>query len=161
MIRVWSLFFINKDIKKAVEIMRSKREKGELRKLAMGAKARLKSGYWTAVKQERENARELAITSGKSTESIDEYYKTKHTREIKATINSVNNSDELMYKKVCEILDKNEDIINPVNSLIDHEKYDQMDFVSKQRYLLMLMSKYSELKERYYKEKQFLNRMSN
>ncbi len=141
--------------------MRSKREKGELRKLAMGAKARLKSGYWSEVKKERENARELALQSGKSTESVDEYYKAKHTREIKATINSVNNSDELMYKKVCEILEKNEDIINPVNCLIDHEKYDNMDFVSKQRYLFMLMSKYSELKERYFKEKQFMGRVTN
>jgi hypothetical protein len=66
-----------------------------------------------------------------------------------------------MYKKVCEILEKNEDIINPVNCLIDHEKYDNMDFVSKQRYLFMLMSKYSELKERYFKEKQFMGRVTN
>ncbi|HHW89493.1 MAG TPA: hypothetical protein GX745_01135 [Clostridiales bacterium] len=136
--------------------MRGKKEKGELRKLAAGAKARLKSGYWTAVKQERELARQKALEEGKPSQLIDEFYKNKHTREIKATINSVNNSDEILYKKVCEILDKNEDIINPVKSLIDQEKYEKMDFVSRQRYLLMLMSKYSELKERYYKEKQFL-----
>jgi hypothetical protein len=135
--------------------MRGKKEKGELRKLAQSAKARLKSGYWTAIKQEREQARQRALEEGR-TSTIDEYYKTKHDREIKATINSVNNSDEILYKKVCEILDKDEDIINPVNSLIDKEKYEQMDFVSRQRYLLMLMSKYSELKERYYREKQLL-----
>ncbi|HEY8443657.1 MAG TPA: hypothetical protein VIL24_02530 [Clostridia bacterium] len=135
--------------------MRGKKEKGELRKLAQSAKARLKSGYWTAVKQERELARQKALEEGR-TSMIDEYYKTKHDREIKATINSVNNSDEILYKKVCEILDKDEDIINPVNCLIDKEKYEQMDFVSRQRYLLMLMSKYSELKERYYREKQLL-----
>lgn len=136
--------------------MRGKKEKGELRKLAASAKMRLKSGYWTAIKQERELARQKAMEEGKPSQIVDDYYKNKHTREIKATINSVNNSDELLYKKVCEILDKDEDIINPVNSLIDKEKYEQMDFAARQRYLFMLMSKYSELKERYYKEKQFL-----
>ncbi|HEY8424191.1 MAG TPA: hypothetical protein VIL23_05505 [Clostridia bacterium] len=136
--------------------MRGKKEKSELKKLAQSAKMRLKSGYWTAVKKERELARQRALEEGRTSEMIDEYYKDKHSREIKATINSVNNSDEILYKKVCEILEKDEDIINPVNCLIDKEKYEQMDFVSRQRYLLMLMSKYSELKERYYREKQFL-----
>lgn len=142
-------------------MMRNKREKGELRKLATGAKLRLKSGYWTDIKLERDLAKADAVNNGKSTESVDVFFKTKHSREIKATINSINNSDELLYKKVCDILEDNEDIINPVNLLIDKEKYEDMDFNGKQRYIFMLMSKYSELKERYYREKQFMKKLNN
>lgn len=135
---------------------KTKREKGELRMLACGAKERMKSGYWTKIRQEREQARERAAEEGCPAEAVDEFYKAKHTREIKANINALNNHDEELYKKVCQILEQDEDVINPVNALIDQSKYEQMDANGRQRYILTLMSKYSELKERYYKEKRFL-----
>lgn len=131
------------------------KEKSKLKKLAQSAKERLKSGYWSEVKVERERAKESAESNGHCAGSVNDYYKEKFTREIKANINKINQSDEVLYKKVCQILDSDEDIVNPVNSLIDREKYEGMDFASRQRYVFMLMSKYSEMKERYYKEKAF------
>ena len=68
--------------------------------------------------------------------------------------------DQLLYKKVCKMLDEDKIIINPINELIDKKYYDTLSLESKQRYILDLSDKYREMKERYDKER-ILSRASN
>ncbi len=128
-----------------------KREKGELRTMASQAKMRLKIGYWTQVKEERENAYKSAAADGINPQAVNDYYRTKVSRDIRSSEGK--SHDDELYKKVCVMLDDNEDIINPIGRLIDNDKYSRMDSREKQRYIMMLAAKYQELSERYFNEK--------
>ena len=61
--------------------------------------------------------------------------------------------DQLLYKKVCRMLDEDRIIINPINELIDKKYYDSLSMESKQRYILDLSDKYRQMKERYNRER--------
>ena len=61
--------------------------------------------------------------------------------------------DQLLYKKVCKMLDEDRIIINPINELIDKKYYDTLSFESKQRYILDLSEKYRQMKDRYDRER--------
>ena len=60
--------------------------------------------------------------------------------------------DQLLYNKVCRMLDEDRIIINPINELIDKKYYDTLSIESKQRYILDLSDKYKEMKDRYDRE---------
>lgn len=64
----------------------------------------------------------------------------------------VNTYDELLYKRVCELLDKGLENANPVGQLIDKKVFLGLDFEAKQHYIATLSYKYKILKQRYYKE---------
>ena len=51
------------------------------------------------------------------------------------------------------MLDKDNDITNPIAELVDKEKYASLDSNGKQRYIMTLSAKYQELSERYYQER--------
>lgn len=68
--------------------------------------------------------------------------------------------DQILYDKVCKMLDEDRIIINPINELIDKKYYDNLSLESKQRYILDLSDKYREMKERYDRE-HTLSRASN
>lgn len=61
--------------------------------------------------------------------------------------------DQILYKKVCQMLDDERIIINPINELIDKKYYETLSFESKQRYILDLSDKYRQMKERYDRER--------
>lgn len=61
--------------------------------------------------------------------------------------------DQLLYKKVCQMLDEDRIIINPINELIDKKYYETLSLESKQRYILDLSDKYRQMKERYDRER--------
>lgn len=61
--------------------------------------------------------------------------------------------DQLLYKKVCRMLEEDRIIINPINELIDKKYYDSLSIESKQRYILDLAEKYREMKERFDRER--------
>lgn len=61
--------------------------------------------------------------------------------------------DQLLYKKVCRMLEEDRIIINPINELIDKKYYDSLSIESKQRYILDLSEKYREMKERFDRER--------
>ena len=68
--------------------------------------------------------------------------------------------DQMLYKKVCKMLEDEQIIINPINELIDKKYYNTLSVESKQRYILDLSDKYREMKERYDREHAF-SRVSN
>lgn len=67
------------------------------------------------------------------------------------TITVINNKDELLYQKVCDLLSRG-NTLNPVGQLIDQKIFSSLDMEAKQKYIYNLTEKYKELKLRYYKE---------
>ena len=85
---------------------------------------------------------------------VSELQRAKFSREMNSVVNIENaGRDEQMYKKVCEILDSDEDVVNPIGRLMDKSCYSGLDDGGKQRYILELSKKFNDLKERYYKER--------
>jgi len=156
-ISIWLCSFIC-DITKKEGRNEMSKPKSELRKLATAAKQRLKNGYWTDYKQKQKELSVLANAQGRDPEQASAVLRGRYAREINASTNSICNSEENFYKKVCNILDTDGDIINPVNMLADREKMDSLDPDSRQRYIFTLMSKYSEMKQRYEDEKAKMSR---
>lgn len=70
--------------------------------------------------------------------------------------NFATDEDELLWEKVCQIMESDSDSISPISKLIDHSKYDNMDEIARQIYVLKLTDKYTELKQKYLKEKEYL-----
>ena len=60
--------------------------------------------------------------------------------------------DEIFYEKVCAMLTENEDIMNPIVTLIDKNLYDNMQETSRQKYFFDVLEKYWECKERFERE---------
>ena len=103
------------------------KENSELKRLAQSAKNRLKKGYW-------QGASEDVVPS--HAESEIGYA-----------------AEEEMYAKVREMLSVDECVLDPIGRLIDRGRFQKMDPVERDRYVLDLAKIYVRLKERYYREK--------
>ena len=62
--------------------------------------------------------------------------------------------DEILYRKVCELLSQNKVVTNPIGMLADKQKMSTMSEQAKQHYVFELSKKFKEMKERYFKERQ-------
>lgn len=85
------------------------------------------------------------------------YSKDKSIFEHIQYINSYNEQDQLLYKKICKMLAEDRIIINPINELIDKKYYNSLSIEAKQKYIFDLSDKYKEMKERYLKEHEILS----
>ena len=132
----------------------AKREYGELKKSAMLAKQRLRMGYWQQLKEERERVLSKMGDSEANKRLVSEAQRARLIRDTASIINRAQaGEDEKLYERVCRILDEDEDVINPIGRLIEHDEYDSLDDGGRQKYILELSKKYRELKERYYAER--------
>lgn len=130
------------------------KEYSELKKRAMLAKQRLKMGYWQNLLQERDDLISLNGNTERAKAVAEELRRKKFTRDNLLSLNSEQaKEDEELFEKVCKMLDKDDDPINPIGMLIDREVYDKLDAMGKQKYVLHLSKKYREMKERYALEK--------
>ena len=120
----------------------------------MLAKQRLKMGYWQNLLQERDDLISLNGSTERAKAVAEELRRKKFTRDNLLSLNSEQaKEDEELFEKVCKMLDKDDDPINPIGMLIDREVYDKLDAMGKQKYVLHLSKKYREMKERYALEK--------
>ena len=132
----------------------AKKEYGELKKRAMLAKQRLRMGYWQQLQEERERVLSKVGDSDANKRMVSEAQRARLKRDTISVINRAETrEDEKLYERVCRILDEDEDVMNPIGRLIEHEEYDALDDGGRQRYILELSKKYRELKERYYAER--------
>ena len=131
-------------------------EKSDFRMLALGAKRRMKDGYWQRTNALRENAIQNMRSQGKNTVIAQNYYITRLSNELYGR--KPNGEDDALYKKVCRILENCADTENPIGMLVDKNIYDKLDANSKQRYIFKLADKYRQLKNRYYTEQQMCAR---
>lgn len=131
----------------------AKKEISELKRRAMLAKQRMKMGYWEKMQQEKER---MINTKGGTYEAqklASDMQREKYMRDVSVTVNSSEVKEEELYKKVKDILDSEEFIINPIARLMDKSKYDCLIGEEKQLYVLELSKKFVELKERYNRER--------
>lgn len=125
----------------------------DFRKEAKEARNRLRKGFWTDIIVERRNIIENAIKNGQDVKSIQEYYKRKIENKIKDMYKGDQMTEEdILYKKVCNIMESQEVLLNPLSLLIDHNVYDKMSESAKQVYILKLSEQYIKMKQRYNSE---------
>ena len=130
-----------------------KKEISEIKRRALLAKQRMKMGYWQKMQEERD--RMMTVTADSSKLNLASSVR-KREYEI---VNKVAMGDdfaekeEKLYVKVREILDRDENVMNPIGQLVDRTVFDKLDEANRQRYILELSAKFRELRERYYKEK--------
>jgi hypothetical protein len=86
------------------------------------------------------------------------YSKEKSIFENMQYINSYNEQDQILYKKICKMLDEDRIVINPIKELIDKKYYDSLSLEAKQKYIFDLSDKYREMKERYIKEHSYISK---
>ncbi len=104
------------------------KEKSELKKLAANAKNRLKLGFY--------RANDSAVAN------YLEYGNIKMSQE-----------DEIMYRKVVEILDSKECVIDPIGRLMDKCLYEKMNQAGRIKYVLELSKTYIRLQTKYFQER--------
>lgn len=122
----------------------------EFRKEAKEARKRLRQGFWDDIIVERKNVIENAMKKGQDVKSIKDYYKKKIENKIKETYKTnALTEEDLMYKKVCSIMESQEVLLNPLSKLIDHNVYDKLSENAKQVYILKLSEQYVQMKQRY------------
>ncbi len=130
-----------------------KKEMSEIKRRALLAKQRMKMGYWQRMQAERD--RMLGATADSSKiELASALRKSEFERaNNRALGDDFARREERLYMKVREILDRDENVTDPIGQLMDKKVYDSLDDANRQRYILELSSKFRELRERYYKEK--------
>ncbi len=130
-----------------------KKEMSEIKRRALLAKQRLKMGYWQRMQDEQSRMADATKNS-----ALIESARSARLREFemdsrRALGDDFAERDERLYGKVRDMLDKDEDVTDPIGRLVDRDVFDKLDADNRQRYILELSAKFRELKERYYKEK--------
>ena len=74
-------------------------------------------------------------------------------------INSYNEQDQQLYKKICKMMEEDQVVTNPIKELIDKKYYDSLSLEAKQKYIFDLSDKYKEMKERYIKEHSYMGKV--
>lgn len=69
------------------------------------------------------------------------------------SIKIIDLNDEKFYNKVKDMLEKNENITNPIKVLMDENKLSKMNQFQREKYLFDTITKYNKARERYFKEK--------
>ena len=109
--------------------MRNKKTKGTLYMLAKQAKNRMKN-----------------------------FSRDKSIFENLQYVNSYDEQDQMLYRKICRMMEEDRIIINPINELIDKKYYSTVSLEAKQKYIFDLSDKYKEMKDRYYREHALMSR---
>jgi len=119
-----------------------------IKSTAKQAKQRLISGYWDDIRQKRTEYFDKVDYIDR--EKLQRSYTNRLERQLKAQ-NTID-PDALLYKKVCKLQAQDTFVLNPIRQLINHDEYDKLSDIEKQRYLMHLTKKYNELLDRYNEE---------
>ena len=130
-----------------------KKEMSEIKRRALLAKQRLKMGYWQRMREEQDRVAEATNDSAVIRSARNARLREFEQQSRRALGDDFVERDERLYGKVRDMLDRDEDVSDPIGRLVDREVFDSLDDGNKQRYILELSAKFRELKERYYKEK--------
>lgn len=117
------------------------------------AKSRFKNGYWsnfTKLKEEKLNEAKIV---GKNEGEVLRALTNLAKSEIREQSFGVTSDDEL-YKKVVDILNSDEIILNPISRLIDDAYYKSLGENEKQGYILELSQKFARMRNKYEMEKE-------
>jgi len=124
-----------------------------LAKKAKSARKRLMTGYWDIVNQRKEIALTIDECATMDKAAINEYCRETYGADQNGATKVMEMlEDEILYKKVSEILRSDEVISNPIGLLVDKEKMTSLDERGRTSYVLKMSQKYRELCDRYYAE---------
>ena len=130
-----------------------KNKSGDLKKKAQNAKKRLLTGYWDIIKQRKEIALTMDECANMDKAAISDYCRETYGADKSGATKVVEMlEDEMLYKKVRDILRSDEVISNPIGLLVDKEKMTSLDERGRSSYVLKMSQKYRELCDRYYAE---------
>jgi len=126
----------------------------ELKKRALLAKQRMRMGYWQSVQDERsKKLSELGVVNSEAVELVRDMQRAQVKREGNLALGTSQDiEDEIFYEKVCQLLNSDEIITNPLGKLVDNDVYEALDEGNRQRYILELSKKFCIMKARYYSE---------
>lgn len=120
-----------------------------LRQLAQNAKYRLKH---CSYKNKQEN---MTIKRNMAFENHVRLIKSNECRTPEITIKIINDyaEKEEFQNKVIKLLKENEDCVNPIKKLSDNKLLSLMSEAEKQKYVLNLSERYTQVRDDYYKSK--------
>lgn len=123
----------------------------EVKRKAKNAKKRLLSGYWDIVRQKKEIALTVSddIVSDKTT--ISDFCKRTYgaeDRQADAVADMI--EEERLFRRVCGLLQSDDEVSNPIGLLLDNDKMASLDEAGRMRYVLQISKKYREMCNRYY-----------
>ena len=113
-----------------------------LRALAQKAKNRLKSM--------QENSNNIYQSENKTKEYGEACLSARLQYAIIASQRKV--QDDPLYNKVKKMLIKDIDVMNPLAQLIEHNIYDNLDEIQKEKYIYKLSKRYVEMREHILKD---------
>ena len=122
------------------------------RYLATESKKRMKHGYWTKVINNRNTDINEARIKGQGVDNIYSYYRNKVMSDFYRECLPVTD-EEVLYSKVCSILDSDDNVTNILGVLMDKDYYAKLESEEQARYILKLSRMYIKMKERYHLEK--------
>ncbi|MDD4292115.1 MAG: hypothetical protein PHX51_07790 [Clostridia bacterium] len=115
------------------------------------AKKRLSSGFWSDYRERRQNLSKVAATEGLEAQKEMNREKIALTHQIYDR--DKYNEEEAFYRRVCDIIESEDVVLNPIMMLADKNKLQTLSQKSKQSYLLELSGKYQDMCKRYEREK--------
>lgn len=130
-------------------------QKRTFREEARRAKSRMKSGFWTACKEDMDEQLELARQQGLNESKAGRFFKTQVSAKI------AGDTEDNFYLKVKEILLSEGEVSDAIGRLTDKPYYESLSYEEKQRYNLSLSERYLRALERFRKECAFNLRDKN
>ena len=126
------------------------KEKNLLKKMALDAKNRLKHMNYADRQQSANVIRNIAFQN--HVRHIAENGGKK--ADLVITVIDDFETSQRFEHKVYELLNKNEDCLNPIKELCDVKLLKTMSETEKQKYIFELADKYTEVRNKFYKQKQ-------
>ena len=129
--------------------MKETDSKNILKKLALDAKNRLKHCSYKNKEENQNIKRNIAFQNHIRMVMESEF------KSPEITIKVINDyaEQEAFQNRVYELLDKNEDCINPLKELADSKMLALMTDIEKQKYIFDLSEKYISIRDDYYRNK--------
>jgi len=121
-----------------------------MKQYAKDAKKRMSVGFWEEYREYRDHIKKSAASDGRNAETALAHHKKLVTQKIYDYENYI--LDEEFYKKVCEIIESDEVITNPIILLADKLRMEELGESQMQAYLLSIANRYEKMRVRYYKE---------
>ncbi len=117
------------------------------------AKSRFKNGYWTNFSKLKEQKLSEAKINGKDENDVLKTLSRIAKNEVMEE-NFGRTDDDVLYKKVVDILTSDEIILNPISRLIDNTYYSTLTESEKQGYVLELSRKFEIMRNKFNLEKE-------
>ena len=120
-----------------------------LKELALEAKGRMKSGFWSECKEDLDRNLASAREQGINETRVERFFADR----IAATLGG--EKEDEFYLRVKQLLLTEGEVSDAIGRLTDRAYYDTLSYEEKQRYNLSLSERYLRALERFRRESEF------